>query len=118
MSKCPKPWAAVGLLAVLFPLILCAQTVNGPAKKCPPPQATYYPDPPPSHYPKASATAVLNLVIDEKGQVLDARLVTSSGSDEFDRDAMVTVPKWRFKPSTCGDHPAHAVLELHSTIMH
>jgi TonB family protein len=113
MSKRFKSRAAISLLIVSASWIMCAQTTNGSGKKCLPPQVTYSPEPPPSHYPlKDSALAVLNVLVDEKGQVLDPKVVKSSGSDEFDHDAMGAVQKWRFKPASCDGKPIPTRMKL------
>jgi TonB family protein len=95
-------WLAMSLLAVFVSCGMCAQTASGSKKNCAPPRVTYSPEPAPAHYPKKdSAVAVLNILVDEKGRVSDSKLVTSSGSDDFDRDALSTVQNWRFKPANC-----------------
>ncbi len=112
---------AVALLVSSFSCVAGAQTTMDARKNCAPPRATHSPEPSPSHYPrKDSAVAGLNILIDEKGRVLDPKIVEWSGSDAFDRDAMVAVRKWRFKPSTCDGKPisVHIGVQIHSTVMH
>jgi TonB family protein len=86
-----------------------------------PPEVTYRTDPPPSHYPRTdSASALLNILIDEKGKVLDPNVTKSSGSRDFDHDASVAVSKWRFKPATCDGKPfpVHIAVQLNSQVKH
>ena len=48
-----------------------------------------------------TALVVVTVLIDEGGAVSDPKVVRSSGSSEFDRDAMGTVSRWKFKPAVC-----------------
>jgi protein TonB len=110
--------AVICLLATSLPLIVFGQTTNA-GKKCGPPQVTYNPAPPPSHYPsKGSALLIVNVLIDEKGRVRDPKITRPSGSDEFDRDALNTVQTWRFKPAKCDGKPIpdHISLEISSRV--
>ena len=108
------------LLLISLSLSASGQTVNAGGKKCTPPQATYSPDPPPSHYPlKDSASVILNVLIDEKGQVREPKVTRTSGSDEFDHDAVSTVQAWRFKSAACDGKPiaAHINVQVNSPVM-
>ena len=64
--------------------------------------------------------AIVEIAIDEKGRVFSPKLMTSSGIDEFDRDALALVQKWRFETPTCDGKPAsvHIAVEMRSTIRH
>ena len=95
MSGWFRSWASISLLLVCVLSSVCAQTASETRKNCVPPRVTYNPQPSPSYYPrKDSADTALDILIDEKGHVLDPKIVTSSGSDEFDHDAVVAVRKW------------------------
>ncbi len=112
---------AVSLLGASLPRTTYAQTKSASGKPCVLPMPIYQPEPPPSHYPrKDSAVATLEITIDEKGRVLDPKVITSSGIDEFDHDALVAVQKWRFKPSTCDGKPVvtHIAVQVKSTVTH
>src|ERR1700723_3150780 len=125
MSDRFKSWAAISLLVVSVSGATCAQTAttqsptNGSGKKCLPPKVTYSPEPSPSYYPrKDSALTILNVLIDEKGHLLEPKVARSSGSDGFDRDAISAVRRWRFKPATCDGTPisTHINLEISSNV--
>jgi protein TonB len=114
-------WGAMSLLVVFVSCGMSAQTANGSKKNCVPPRVIYSPEPAPSYYSKKdSAVAVLNVLVDEKGQVSDTKVVRSSGSDDFDRDALSTVRNWRFKPASCDGKalPAHMNVEIISSVTH
>ena len=65
------------------------------------PQAICRQGPPPWPYPRRDLVpAVLSIPVDEKGHVLDPKVVSSSGSKGFDQDASLAVLTWRFTPST------------------
>jgi len=98
-----------------------AQTTSGPRKNCVPPRVAYSEGPPPTLQPrKDSASTSLDVLVDEKGRVLDPKVITASGSDEFDHDARVTVRRWRWKPSTCDGKPlpVHIVAQIRSAVRH
>jgi TonB family protein len=125
MSERFKSWAAISLLVVSVSGTTCAQTATtqspteGSGKKCLSPKVTYSPAPSPSYYPrKDSALTILYVLIDEKGHLLDPKVARSSGSDEFDHDAISTALKWRFKPATCDGTPisTHINLEIGSNV--
>jgi TonB family protein len=121
MSEQFRSWAAISFLLVSVSSSVCAQRASGTRKDCVPPRVTYSPEPSPSHYPRRdSANAAVDILIDEKGHVLDPKIVTSSGIDDFDHDAMVTVRRWRFKPSSCNGKPmpVHVIVQIKSTVMH
>src|SRR5208337_3220528 len=107
-----KSWAAISLLAISVSGAVCAQTAttqsptNGSGKKCLAPKVTYSPAPSPSYYPrKDSALTILYVLIDEKGRLHDPKVARSSGSREFDEDAIGAVKQWLFKPATCDGTP-------------
>jgi TonB family protein len=103
-----RSWAAIGLLVICVSGVACAQTAtpqtptNESGKKCLPPKVIYSTEPSPSYYPrKDSALTVLYVLIDEKGALHDPKVTRSSGSREFDNDAIGAVKQWRFKSATC-----------------
>jgi periplasmic protein TonB len=92
---------------------------NEPGTKCLPPKVTYSIDPSPSYYPrKESALTVLDVLIDEKGHLHDPKVTRSSGSREFDDDAIGAAKQWRFKSATCDGKPisTHISLEIGSNV--
>jgi len=98
---------------------LPAQTVNIAGKKCTAPQATYTPDPPPSHHPRQnSALTVVYLLVDEDGRPRYLKVARSSGNAEFDHDALVTIAQWRFKPAMREGKPiaVHINVEVGSNV--
>ena len=116
-----KAWATTSLLTISLPLATPGQTINAGGKKCTPPQATYSPYPPPSHYPlKNSASVILNVLIDDKGQIREPKVTRTSGNEEFDHDAVITVQTWRFKSAMCDGKPipAHISVQVNSQVVH
>jgi TonB family protein len=116
-----RSWAAVSLLVFFVSCGMRAQAASGSKKNCVPPRVIYSPEPGPSHYPKKdSADVSIDVLIDAKGKVLEPKVVTSSGTDEFDHDAIVAVRAWRFKPSTCDGKPipVHIIVQVHSSVKH
>ena len=120
-----RSWAAIGLLVICVSGVACAQTAtpqtptNESGKKCLPPKVIYSTEPSPSYYPrKDSALTVLYVLIDEKGALHDPKVTRSSGSREFDDDAIGAVKQWRFKSATCEGKPtsAHISLEISSSL--
>jgi protein TonB len=120
-----RSWAAIGLLVICVSWVACAQTAtpqtptNESGKKCLPPKVTYSTEPSPSYYPrKDSALTVLYVLIDEKGTLHDPKVTRSSGSREFDDDAIDAVKQWRFKSATREGKPisAHISLEISSSV--
>ena len=108
------------LAAVFLPCFLRGQTVDIDGKKCAAPRPTYSPEPSPSYYPReSSALAVLWLLVDEKGHPHDVKLARSSGSDDFDREAVAAVRGWRFKPAMCDGKPVatHINVEVNSYVV-
>jgi TonB family protein len=109
------------LLLVVF---LCSsaysQTSEEARKNCSElPRVTYQVpvSPPPDH--SGSAKAVVNILVDEKGRPREPKVVTSSGSKEFDEDAISTVKQWRFKAAVCDGKaaPVHILVELKSNLV-
>lgn len=95
----------VALSAMLPLTVVNAQTTDSPKARCSPPRVIHREDPKlPSHF-KSTSIATLNVVIDEKGDVSDATILKSSGDDEFDRNAVKAMKKWKFKPSLCDGKP-------------
>jgi TonB family protein len=114
-----RSWAAIGLLVICVSWVACAQTAtpqtptNESGKKCQPPKVIYSTEPSPSHYPrKDSALTVLYALIDEKGALHDPKVTRSSGSREFDDDAIGAVKQWRFKSARCEGKPISAPISL------
>jgi TonB family protein len=106
MKMACTTWTVVGLLMASISHTAGAQATNAVDKKCSPPQATYSPAVPPSHYPSTtSALAIMYVEIDDKGKVQDVKVARSSGSSDFDHDALSTVRRWRFKPAMCDGKP-------------
>ena len=95
----------VSFVAFLSMAVL-GQTASQPERKCSLPKPTDTPDPPPSHYPSSKVgSATIQVLVDEKGQVRDPKIVQSSGNSDFDSDAVDTVKRWKFKPSICDGKP-------------
>jgi TonB family protein len=114
-------FVVISLLLISLPSGTSGQTANAGGKKCTPPRATYSPDPPPSHYPlKDSAFVIVNILVDEKGQVREPKVTRTSGSDEFDHDVVAAVHTWRFKSALCDGKPipAHINVQVNSRVMH
>ncbi len=67
---------------------------------------------------KTSGIATLDVSVDEKGRVTDARVMNSSGNDKYDRDALGNAKKWKFKPSMYDGkaRPAHVAVEIQSRV--
>jgi TonB family protein len=116
-----EAFVTTALLLISLAFSTSGQTVNAGGKKCTPPQATYSPDPPPSHYPlKDSAFVIVNILVDEKGQVREPKVTRTSGSDGFDHDVVTAVQTWRFKSAACDGKfiPAHINVQVNSRVMH
>ena len=96
-----------------------AQTADSPKKNCTPPRPTYQPAPPAYHVRKGLGVATLDVLVDAKGLVSDAKILDSSGSDKFDRDALSTVKRWKFKPSLCDGNvaPAHIAVQMQAHVI-
>ena len=96
-----KLCVAAGVLVGSLSLSLLGQTTDID-KKCSLPKVTYQEGgPPPPDSSKHSGAAVLDVVVDEKGRVSEAKLSQSSGNDEYDRQCLSAVLKWKFKPAMC-----------------
>jgi len=95
----------MGLSTVCF---AHSQTSEAPKKNCTPPKAKYTLEPPIDDYKNNLGVVTLAVFVDEKGSVSSARIVDSSGSDNFDRDALDAVRQWKFKPSLCEGKPTPA----------
>jgi TonB family protein len=54
--------------------------------------------PPPTYKAKVERECVLALVVDEKGNIADIRVVNSVGA-ELDEKAIEAVRKWKFEPA-------------------
>jgi TonB family protein len=54
---------------------------------------------------KAEGRVVLDCVIDEKGQVTEAKVKTSSGREDLDKSAREAVRTWTYKPATLKGKP-------------
>ncbi|GAB4158754.1 MAG: hypothetical protein Fur0037_26200 [Planctomycetota bacterium] len=92
-------------------------------KEPPKPEAAFVPavpdetanEPPP--YPLQSrrlgeqGRVVLSLAIDARGNVVEARIVRSSGHRRLDRAALEALRKWKFLPATRGGHPVATTIE-------
>jgi protein TonB len=52
----------------------------------------------------------LEITVDERGQVMNARVVAVNGDTEFGRAAQKAVRNWRFKPATRDGVPVRATL--------
>jgi TonB family protein len=94
-------------------------TDNAQKTPCNPPKAVSTPDPlPPDSWvgkaPKSASTQ-LELVVDKKGRIHDARVIRSGGSD-VDKAAIEGVRQWRFKPATCGNDPIESRIQISVTI--
>jgi TonB family protein len=78
-----------------------------------PPQCLSCPNPP---YPPAlermgvQGEVELEITVDERGQVMNARVVAVNGDTEFGRAAQKAVRNWRFKPATRDGVPVRATL--------
>jgi protein TonB len=108
------------IFVAFLSVAVLSQTASQPSKKCTPPTPTYNPDPRPSHYPSSNVGSVtIGVLVDESGQVRDPKIVKSSGSSDFDNDAVDTVRKWKFKPSICDGKPTpvHINLKIDSRVM-
>lgn len=69
-----------------------------------PPRPTQHPDP---HYPDGgigSAMPVVQVLLDEKGNVRDSQIQYSAGAG-FDDEALKAVKNWKFMPATCDGEP-------------
>lgn len=112
---------ALSVAAAFFLLAVFGQTTTPGTKKCSPPQPTYQEEaPPPPRSLKHSGAVAFNVLVDEKGHVSEAKIVQSSGSDKYDRDALKAAQKWKFKPSMCDGKAvsAHIVIEMQSHVAH
>ncbi len=108
MTWWSKSKTAISFLPICASSLMRALATNGLDKRCLPPKATYTPQPPPSHYPLTeSAHTILYIGVDEQG-----RVTKSSGSPDFDRDAMSTVQRWRFKSATCDGKPVSTRINI------
>ena len=52
------------------------------------------------------------IVVNEKGHVARAQLATSSGSAEFDKDALKTAKQYEFEPATLDGHPVAVQMNI------
>jgi TonB family protein len=105
-------WVSPCLMPLLLLSISPAQT-DGSDKKCSAPKVSYSPEPSPSYYPhKNSAVTILYLGVDEKGRVIDPQVARPSGSAEFDREALSTIKRWRFKPAMCDGKPTMVYINV------
>jgi len=95
-------------------LRVCVQAQNEPNKPCSHPHATYSPSP---TYFYDKGIAIVSILVDEKGSVHEPRLVQSSGSRGYDKDAMSTIRRWRFDPALCDGKPSptRIAIELKTT---
>jgi TonB family protein len=59
-----------------------------------------------------SAHTILYIGVDEQGRVVEPKVTKSSGSPDFDRDAMSTVQRWRFKSATCDGKPVSTRINI------
>ena len=85
-----------------------SQTSGTATKNCTPPKPKRTQDPPHDDFKNNLGVVTLAVFVDEKGSVSSARIVDSSGSDNFDRDALDAVRQWKFKPSLCEGKPTPA----------
>lgn len=76
---------------------MAGQTVARPrlTPKYPPKQPDYPPD---LLSPRETRTVVMQLLVNEKGRVSQAKVQTSSGSAAFDLVAMKATKDWRLEP--------------------
>jgi TonB family protein len=78
------------------------------------PKATYTPDPDFSERArraKHQGTVILNIVVDEKGNVTRVRLDRALG-DGLDENAMESVKDWRFSPATRNGQPVAVAMNV------
>jgi protein TonB len=61
--------------------------------------------PPEAQRKRVSGYVTLRMVIDESGQVRDARVVESSPTGFFDAAVLEVAPSWRFEPATYRGKP-------------
>jgi TonB family protein len=121
MKSCFRFWSVISFSGVSLSWPLRAQTTNEQKKNGVLPQVTDHPEPSPSRSPKkVSALAVFDIVVGEKGQVLDPKLLKTSGSDDLDHDARIAVRQWKFGPSTCDGTPTRVpiAVEIQSNVTH
>ncbi len=60
---------------------------------------------------KISGDVVLLIVVDTKGDVIDARVVKGLGHG-LDENAIVAVKEWKYKPATKDDKPIMVKMEV------
>jgi TonB family protein len=98
---------SVGLAFLAIASLSHSQTATSPGKNCVPPKVKSNPPPgrPAGHIANNEETAVVNILVDEKGRVSDPQLTRSSGSADYDADSLRTILDWKFKPSTCDGEP-------------
>jgi TonB family protein len=85
--------------------IECGGKRTQPEARSSPAPTFYY-----SH-PDSNATAIISLIVDQKGKPQDLKVAKSGGKD-FDKDAVSAVSRWRYKPATCDGEPIPAQLEV------
>jgi TonB family protein len=93
---------------------VCSQASAGTVcKKGTVPQVIYSPNPPAGPFPQENLEpAIVEILVNEKGEVAKPKVLTSSGSVRFDYDAMAAVLKWRFTPGTCDGLPTTVRLSV------
>jgi TonB family protein len=111
----------VSVAVILFGMSIVAvhsQIADASKKNCMPPVPTYSPSPPPYHVKKDLGIATVEVLVNERGRVDEAKLLNSSGNDKFDRDALSTVKQWKFKPSLCDGKAssAHIAVQIHAVV--
>jgi protein TonB len=110
---------ALTLFGIFSCRLTAAQASDASKKNCTHPRPTYQPEPPPYHIKKGLGVVTLEILVDEKGHVAEAKIVDSSGDDKFDHDALASAKKWKFAPSLCEGKPAPAriAIEIEAHIM-
>lgn len=105
----------IALLGLLFLGPLDAQTQDAKKTKCTPPRPTRREhEPAYRHCGKYDCVAVLDVLVDSDGNVSSASVLTSSGNEKYDRDALSAMKGWKFAPSICDGQasPAHIKINM------
>ncbi len=81
------------------------------------PEALYAPDPEPPESWKGkprSALVVVGVLIDKKGKIRDAVVISSEDPDAA-KTTLETVKRWRFRPAKCGKEPIEVRIKISVT---
>jgi TonB family protein len=99
---------AIALLGIFVssPASNARGTGESQKKNCSPPRAIYSPEIPPAKHGKKINFTSFEVLVSEKGEVAEVKVLRSSGQDDFDRKAKDKIHTWKFEPRICDGTPS------------